>query len=289
MGNLAFSVERTHEDVVTVRMKEHAGWTQEFLMIGCVHFDSPHSDRHLLRSLLDEAVDRGAGIMSFGDWFDAMQGRDDRRSSKGDLLKQYKAPDYINRLIDESAEFLTPYKDNVVMWSAGNHETAILKHLEVDLLSLMCRQAGINYMGYSGFVRFLFERSAGEGKVAGGRTCRVLYFHHGSGGGGEVTKGVMRAQRQAAYIHNADIYVGAHVHEAWRVEARRLNLSAAGRPYYDDALHISIPTLKDEYVMNGGYHVEKGRPPKPIGAFWLRFWHNTRRHGRISFDAIKAL
>lgn len=115
-----------------------------------------------------------------------------------------------------------------------------------------------------------------------------MFFHHGSGGGGEVTKGVMRAQRQSAWVGDADIFVGGHVHEAWSVWSERLRLSSAGCVYRDSVLHLSLPTLKDEFTLEGGFHVEKGRAPRPQGAYWLEFRHDHSEHGRVDFDVARA-
>lgn len=76
---MAYTIEQTSRDVVTLR---HCGvgadWRQRYLLLADVHFDSPHCNRRLLRSLLTEAQETGAGVFVFGDWFDGMQGRDDK-------------------------------------------------------------------------------------------------------------------------------------------------------------------------------------------------------------------
>jgi len=286
---MSYTIEQTNKDVVTLR---HAGvsaeWSQRYLLLADVHFDSPHCNRRLLKALLQQAQECGAGVMCFGDWFDAMQGRDDRRSDKGDLLPAYKAGDYVNRLVDDSAEFLAPFASSVVFLADGNHETGLRKHLEVDVLLLLAGRLNVAKMGYAGYVRFLFSRTASKGRGSGGNTSRVMFFHHGSGAGGEVTKGVMRAQRQSAYIGDADILVGGHYHEGWRLETERLRLSSKGEVYHDRVLHVCLPTFKDEFDMAGGFHVERGRPPKPQGAYWLEFRHNCAEHGRVDFDVSRA-
>ena len=238
---MSYLVEQTHRDVVTLRHDGiNADWSQRYLLLSDVHFDSPYCQRRMLRSYLDQAVACGAGILSFGDWFDAMQGKSDRRSDKGELMPAYKSGDYINRLVDESAEFLAPYAGNIIFLGDGNHETGIKKNLEVDILLLLAGRLNVKKMGYSGFVRFMFKRTD-----RGGQTRRVLYYHHGAGGGGDVTKGVMRAQRQQSQVV-ADIYVGGHIHEQWSVWARRIELSANGDPVMPQVLHVCLPTLKDE-------------------------------------------
>jgi hypothetical protein len=284
---LSYSIEQTNRDVVTLRHTVAAGWRQRYLLLADVHFDSPHCDRRRLRTYLQQAQETGAGVFCFGDWFDAMQGRDDRRGDKSDLLKQYKAGDYVNCLVDDSAEFLAPYASSIVFLADGNHETGLRKHLEVDILLLLAGRLNVAKMGYSGFVRFLFTR-AGEGKRHSGNTSRVMFFHHGAGAGGEITQGIMRAQRQQSWVGDADIYIGGHHHVDWITRMERLRLSSTGVVYRDTVLHMSLPTLKDEYDMAGGFHVEKGRSPRPQGAYWLEFRHDCAEHGRVDFDVARA-
>jgi hypothetical protein len=61
---MGYSIEQTNRDVVTLR---HAGvsaeWSQRYLLLADVHFDSPHSNRRLLRSLLQQAQECGARCM----------------------------------------------------------------------------------------------------------------------------------------------------------------------------------------------------------------------------------
>jgi predicted phosphodiesterase len=285
---MSYTIEQTNKDVVTLRhVGISADWTQRYLLLADVHFDSPHSNRRLLRSLLQQAQECGAGVFCFGDWFDAMQGRDDKRSDKSDLLPAYRAGDYVNRLVDDSADFLAPYASSIVFLADGNHETGLRKHLEVDILLLLAGRLGVAKMGYSGFVRFLFNRGDGK-KGAAGATRRVMFFHHGSGGGGEVTQGIMRAQRQSAWVGDADIFVAGHIHSQWSTWMERLRLSNAGEVYRDSVLHLSLPTLKDEFTLSGGFHVERGRSPRPQGAYWLEFRHDCGEHGRVTFDVARA-
>lgn len=281
---MGYTIEQTSRDVVTLRhIGTASGWTQRYLLLADVHFDSPYCNRRLLKSLLEQAKEQGAGVFCFGDWFDAMQSRADRRSDKSELMPAYKAGDYVNRLVDDSADFLAPYANNIVFLADGNHEKGLRKHLEVDILLLLAGRLGVAKMGYSGFVRFLFQRSD-----KGGKTSRVMYFHHGAGGGGEVTQGIMRAQRQAAWVGDADIFVAGHIHSQWSTWVERLRLSNAGVVYRDSVLHLSLPTLKDEFSMDGGFHVERGRSPRPQGAYWLDFRHKLPEHGRIEFDVMRA-
>ena len=188
-----------------------SGWAQRFLLVSDVHFDSPHCQRDMLRRHLDEAAATGAGILSIGDWFDAMQGKQDPRHTKSDIRPEYKGNNYIDAIVDDAVKFLEPYREHIIGLGDGNHETAISKKLETDLTGRLARRLQVPRLGYSGFVQFRFQRNE-----HGGRTSVNMYYHHGSGGGGIMTKGTLRVVRQAAWIPDAHILVSGHIHELVR-------------------------------------------------------------------------
>jgi hypothetical protein len=279
---VAYVVERTSPECLTLRHKPiAAGWSQRYLLISDVHFDSPYCDRALLTKLLDQAKACNAGVLDFGDWFDAMQGKNDRRGSKQDVRPEYKVADYFGALIDYSADYLAGYTDVLIAMGDGNHNTSILRHNEIDLLRLLCGRLGIQHMGYSGFIRFMFQGTKGM------RTTKRLYFTHGSNGGGPVTKGVIQTNRRAANI-DADIFVSGDIHESWAVENVVVKMSDSGRVFLAPQIHVQLPTFKQEYHMGGGYHIEKGRPPKPLGGYWLEFYYDGSVAGNVGCRVERA-
>jgi hypothetical protein len=53
-------------------------------------------------------------------------------------------------------------------------------------------------------------------------------------------------------------------------------------------LHIQSPSYNDDWADGlGGYHIEQGRSPRPIGAVWLRLYWCRQEQG-IRFDAIRT-
>lgn len=268
-------------DVLTVRMENAlSGWEQWFLLISDVHWDNPHCDRALLEKHLRQAEERNAPVLSFGDLFCAMQGKYDPRSAKSDLRPEHTGGNYLDLLVDTAAEYFKPYP--VLMLADGNHETAIRNKLETDLTKRLAKALSVHGMGYSGFVRFMFKASGG------GRSSRLMYFHHGSGGGGPVTKGVIRSNRQAVYVPDADIVIGGHVHEQWFLTQPRVRVSPQGKWYLDNQYHLCSATYKQEFDLAGGFHVEKGRPPKPLGGWWLRFFYDTTQRSHIGMEFTLA-
>jgi predicted phosphodiesterase len=277
---MTYEVQRTSDEVLTIRHTDvAAGWEQRYLLISDVHFDSPHCDRKLLTKHLGQAKAQDAGVMCFGDWFDAMGGRQDKRGSKGQLREEHQVDNYFDVLVDDACGYLEPYASSLVMMSDGNHETAILKHNEINLLGRLTRQLGCLHMGYSGFVRLMFESSKN-------RSSRKLYFHHGHGGGGPVTKGTIQTARRAASI-DADIFVSGHIHEAWAVENVMVKMADSGRIYLSPQYHIQCATYKQEYA-SGGYHIEKGRPPKPLGGWWMVFYFDRTQPGNVGIRFERA-
>jgi predicted phosphodiesterase len=277
---MTYQVERTNEQVLTVRHTITPDWTQRYLLISDVHYDSPLCDRRLLTKLLDQAKDTGAGILVIGDWFDAMGGKQDKRARKEGVRVEDQRDNYFDILIDNSTDYLTPYRANILLISNGNHETAILKHNETDLLHRLCRHLDTNHMGYTGFIRMMFT----QGK--GGRSSKRIYFHHGAGGGGPVTKGVPQAHRRAASV-DADIFLSGHIHESWVLENMMIKMNDSGRIILTTQTHIQLPTFKQEYGSDG-YHIEKGRPPKPLGGYWLTFRYDVDAPGQVGYTVDRA-
>lgn len=255
------------------------------------HWDNPQSDWQMQKKHLDEAVEYDAPVIDNGDFFCAMQGKYDKRSCKSKLRPEHQSANYLDSLISTATDFFSPYAGQFAVVGQGNHETAITKRHETDLIERFVgamnarNKTNIQKGGYGSWVRFIFKNGKSSFSVR-------LKRYHGSGGGGPVTKGVIQTNRRAAYI-DADIIFTGHVHEDWRLVTMREELSPGGHVRHRKQLHVCGATYKDEYRDGtGGWHVETGKPPKPIGATWLKFtWQNDKsncHNGRVIFDAITA-
>lgn len=274
MRNVPALLER-ERNVHVFNHQYFPGFEQEYLLISDVHWDNPKCDRKLLKKHLDQAKERNAGILIIGDLFCAMQGAYDPRKSKSDILPEHNKANYLDALVTTAAEYFAPYADNLKLVTPGNHETAILKRQETNLtdrfvqaVNLIAKpQTPVCVGGYSGFVRFAFSRNNSN------RLSKRLFYHHGFGGGGPVTKGVIQTNRRAAFVQ-ADIIISGHIHEAWEVENIQTRLTAADKIILEEQLHLCMATYKEEYNDGyGGFHIEKGRPPKPLGGWWLKFYY----------------
>ena len=242
---------------------------------------------------LDLAKKRDADILMFGDFFDCMQGKYDPRGNKGDIREELLVPNYFDAVVDQAADFLKPYKDNIKLITKGNHETSVLKHQEVDLVERLGTTLNLKHGaqvqtgGYAGYVVVRFytdlERKMGARK-------KVISFTHGYGGAAPVTKGTIQTARKAVYLPEADIVVSGHIHESWVLELQREKLSSQHfKPYLAPQWHIQLPTYKEDFLSGEGWHREKGISPKPLGAWWLRFFWNFRKDvNGIDFEIIRC-
>jgi len=285
-----WQAEHPHPNVCTVRIQASYGSTHRFLLATDRHWDNPDSDHAMQRKHLDEAVACGAGVIDAGDLFCAMQGKFDKRSNKSKVRPEHQTGDYLDSLVRTAADFFEPYSHNLLVVGRGNHETAIQNRHETDLTERLVASLNdrtgskIQAGGYTGWVRFMLNR--GETRMS-----VLMWYCHGWGGGGPVTIGTIQAaNRMPMMVDGADIIFTGHIHEAWAAEKVRTSLTSNGRPV-QRTLHICQgATYKDEDRDGyGGWHVETGKPPKPVGAWWLDLtWTKRNREEYIGISLQRA-
>ena len=274
--------------VVTLRPEISADKDAWFLLTADWHWDNPKCDRALLKKHLDQAKERNAGIFVFGDALCLMQGRGDRRSNKQDILPEHNNAKYLDSVIDTFCEWIEPYKENMVLMTYGNHETSIIKHQETDVLHRISQMTGIPVGKYDGWIRFVPRMIPKDGAIVKSGQVTNLYYHHGSQGGGVVTRGVIATNRRNAYIDGADIVVSGHVHEAWLMETPKEAITTHGSIERKAVMHVQTGTYKEEFT-GGGWHVERGAPPKPLGSWWVRmYWDRVDDIKRYRYEFIRT-
>jgi len=279
-----------------VRVKLDCNKTKEhwFLLRSDAHFDNPHNDRELEKKHLDEALEKGAGILDCGDLFCAMGGKWDPRSNKAGVRPEHQTGDYLDALVRTAADFYQPYAKNWVMFGLGNHETSITRRHETNLserLAAILRDrtgAPCFVTGYSSWVKFQFTLCS---RVM---TARTLWAMHGYGGGGPVTVDNIQAQRQNAYVEGADIMWSGHTHDRWAREFCKIGITQDGEVFQRNLWYVKSATYKNEFGSGiGGWHVETGKPPKPLGAWWLKMTYYKEKvkgttHARVLTELIPA-
>lgn len=271
MERLGKAVTRHSANVHTVDLD---GKTAEFLLISDLHWDNPHCERDLLKRHLDEAVERDAGIVINGDFFCLMQGRGDPRRNKSEIRPEHNVGNYLQAVVNSAVEWFKPYAHHIILVGYGNHETGVIKNVEFDALQMFVTlinhecKSNVQLGGYGGAILFGFRSSLANHHY----TRFALYYYHGSGGGGPVTRGVISDQRIMAMVEGYDCTWQGHVHELYHhinmvTYLNRRDYMIKQRPLHQ----IRTATYKEEYQAGvGGFHVERGRPPKPLGGYWMK-------------------
>jgi len=237
------------------------------LFISDVHIDSIHCDRDKLKQHLDLALERNAPVFIFGDLLDLMQGKYDPRSNKADLNPKYNAGKYIDEVIADVVEFLTPYKDVIAFYSSGNHETSVEKRIEYGIVDKICYKLDISKGNYSGYIYCRIFPSVED---KGSNRPLIIAYHHGYGGGGAVTRDVIQTNRKAVYLPDANIVISGHTHDRWIVPITRQRISRY-KEFVDQQWHIKTGTYLNQPQEFNGYAVEKGMSPKVGAGIWMHY------------------
>jgi hypothetical protein len=274
-----------HRIVITFNRVGEEQWV---LLQSDVHWDNPHCDWDLLEKHWEMAKERHAPILDNGDFFCAMQGKYDKRANKDDLRPELQTAKYLDALVNTAAKALKPYQQLCVVRGQGNHETSILKRCETNLTERLVERLkvqGAQFVemgGYTGFTVFELDYH--------GRTFPIrMFYHHGYGGGGPVTRGVIQTNRQAVYVADADIVWTGHTHDAWQMPIARVKLNQDNNAIvHTRQVHVRSAGYKDDYGDGyAGWHVERGGPPKPLGGVWMRIWMESKDRPEFEFTEAR--
>jgi hypothetical protein len=198
-----------------------------------------------------------------------MQGQGDRRKNKSDIRPEHNNAKYLDSIVDTAVEWFSPYAHILTVIGYGNHETAIIKWQETDILKrfvdLLNIKNGSNVQtgGYGGWLIIKQCSSKTDRFIT-----KIKYFH-GSGGGGIVTKGSINLTRAMEMYEDFDVFTMGHIHEnSCRDDVRdTLSHCKTGYKLKQKNVHMMITgAYKEEYGDGSkGWHVERGAPIKPIG------------------------
>ena len=266
-----------------------AGWEQRYFLMSDCHWDAPECYLKLLHEHLREAKDRNALVIDAGDFYEVISGAGDPRSSKGTIREEHVKVNYLDRLVEDGVDEFSPYLGNLVYMGTGNHEQAVTIRKETDITQRFVDKASslrkglppIHRAGYTGWIRFMFERGSQ-------RVSHSMKIEHGTGGNSPVTKGTIQTNRRSSRTEGATFFVSGHIHEKWNMPlvVETLN-SSTGRVELREVEHLQLGSYKSDFRLDGTatWAMMKMGNPKPIGGYWLRFFY---KNNRIQWEVQKA-
>jgi hypothetical protein len=240
-------------------------------LLSDVHWDNPKCDRVMLKKHLDYCLENKIPVFINGDLFCLMQGKGDKRGNKSDILPEHNNAKYLDSIVETAVDWFSPYASILTVIGYGNHETAIIKYQETDILQRFVdllnykNKSNVFTGGYGGWIILKYMVRANT------LMSKNLKYFHGSGGGGIVTKGAINLTRALESYENMDVFVMGHIHEnASRNDVRDSLHYNQGKRVYEltqRQIHLAITGAYKEEYQDGafGWHVERGAPIKPIG------------------------
>jgi len=240
-------------------------------LLSDIHWDNPKCDRKMLKRHLDYCLEQNIPVFINGDLFCLMQGKGDKRGNKSDILPEHNNAKYLDSIVETAVDWFSPYASILTVIGYGNHETAIIKYQETDILQRFVdllnykTKSSVYTGGYGGWLVLRYQI------LGNTQMSKTLKYFHGSGGGGIVTKGAINLTRALESYENMDIFIMGHIHEnSSRNDVRDAVQYNQGKRCYElqqKQIHLAIiGTYKEEYGDGSqGWHVERGAPIKPIG------------------------
>lgn len=240
---------------------------QKFFLCSDIHYDNPKTKRKLFHSHMKQAVEEGAKIIIVGDLLCLMEGKYDKRSNKN-ILPENTGGNYLDLVINNTANDLLPYAENILLITQGNHETAVSNRHETYVLERLVERMNllantrIQVGAYDGYLTYAVD-------FYGSRCSLDIGYSHGRWGG-VVTKGALGVSRYAAYMPDCDVHITGHTHDGFIMTYPRMKKNVSKKSVeVKKQWHVKLGTYKEEFSKGEGWATEKIGTPKHIGGAWM--------------------
>lgn len=277
-----------------------------------LHVGAAHVDYRLIKEELARAADLEDRVLINGDVFDMVLTKDVKRFTPDVLHPRLQGRrNIVNEAIEWASELLSPVAHLIDMVGCGNHETKIEQFHNFDPIAALVhelqkaarkkdREHRVHHGGYTGFVDYRLRWANAAGKApdrkAKGRRW-VLYYHHGSGQGAPVTRGLIDFNRRDTFVHADAIWLG-HKHQRLNVTVQKLSCPLEGHePNVAEVRHVATGAYFQTYCgqsqqsirrhgRRSNYAADAGLGPGGVGGARVVLRH-ARDHGPLEVRVIQ--
>jgi len=224
---------------------------------GDFHVGGKNTDLDALKKMVNDVRKNDYHLLVMGDLCECITSRD-KRFSMGTVDPQFLGEDMIGKQYKYLDKLLKPIAGQIIGIHEGNHDESITKYSEINMVSQLCENLGVKYLGYNALTRLTYMRS-------GRKNSYTLYSTHGYFGGRTRGPKVNALEGLCASIDACAYYAG-HSHDLFATSIQQIYLSKYG--------HLSTRTiytgntgsfLRGIVENNSSYAESKGYKPLKIG------------------------
>ena len=201
-----------------------------FVPLGDFHIGAIGTDEAHAKKYIDWIRRKKAYWWLMGDAIDAINYHDPRFNPQ-EVAEWMKVKDLRNLPLKQADHFLdlvAPIANRCLFAIHGNHEEAVAKYATVDIPHYIANALGVPYLGYSGLVQLRFRGHTNTHGNASKNTGRLLFVHHGWGGGRK-PGGKANKLMDLLVGFAADDYFMGHVHDVLCSKQTRVGIRSRKR------------------------------------------------------------
>ena len=216
------------------------------MLAGDCHFGSTQCDANLLKKFVAKyAGQEGVKVILMGDEIDAVC-RSDKRFDSRNVAEKYRGErNYIDLIVDDFIEIMSPLKGQIIAGVDGNHAASYLKVSDSDPMHRISRELMYERIGYAGWVCFVFKWHKAKNSHDA-RTRTINYFvSHGKPTTAQTPGGSINTLANSAQWFISDVAAHGHTH--------RLSAGMNRIMFSPDARHGTYRKIKQHLLQTGSF------------------------------------
>ena len=228
--------------VFPLRLPYKGGDAWKFILAGDFHFGSAQCDYALIKKFVDKYAGKEKTVVLFmGDEIDAIASSDKRFDSMAVHDKYRGERNFIDRIIEDFIETLSPLKGQIIAGCDSNHNKSYRKLSDSDPHYRISRALGFERLGHGGWVvaQWGWHKGLGRG--------RSTSFHiaHGKQSVSSTPGGSINSLASDAQWFLSDIMAHGHTH--------RLSAGTSRVFFEPDARHSTYKKRKQHLIQTGSF------------------------------------
>lgn len=244
----------------------------KLLFVSDLHLGSSGINEQRIRREFDDALEKGARILIGGDILDAIWISDPRYLKSGLGPSVISRQDEMNAALEYWKEFMQEYSGAIDFLGMGNHESVLLERHGIDLNRLLAISLGLDPNrvcgGYWSVISYSFTPAGRK------HSCELsIFYHHGSGGGAPITRGMIEVSRTKMYVEGVDIIWQGHTHDRWVAPYSVLRVERGGYPAFGEVMVIRTGGYR--YWGSNPWENRRGHLPKAHGGVFVTASYTT--------------